>query len=164
MLLLGPCTSTGPPVSRLSEEQVRLIDQSFDAIQEEVAAARRPSQVFFILFVASLLIPLLATGWMLFRAERSAIGHDQALRTLVRYGAGEPVVRHYLEQSLDAGHTLEADLPEGADHWLPRPPRPRSPHHRRKRRRRGETRAPSDPFDPDSHGANQVSPLSRLMP
>ncbi len=103
-----------------------------DNIQEEVAAARRPRQAFFALFVLSLLVPVLAAVWLVYRAERSAVGHDVVLRTLIRHGAGEPVLRHYLNRQEGPQCRLPSGYSNGADLQLPRPHRPR----RRRRRRR----------------------------
>ncbi len=98
VLLLGPCMSSGPPDRGITEEQIRLLNQSLDALHEEVAAVRAPSHGPFILFIASLLAPLLAAVWLLIRAERSVIGADETIRTLVRHGLSEPVLREYLER------------------------------------------------------------------
>ena len=105
-----------------------------DNIQEEVAAARRPRQAFFALFVLSLLVPVLAAVWLLYRAERSAVGHDIVLRTLIRHGAAEPVLRHYLNRQEGPQCRLPSGSANGADLELPRSRR--SGRRRRRRRRR----------------------------
>ena len=97
LLLLGPCTSTGPPDGRGMERQIQLINMSLDAIQEQVAAARRPPLFELVVFVVSLVFPLLGAMWILFRAERSAVGHDQVVRQMIKLWADEMVVRHYME-------------------------------------------------------------------
>lgn len=96
LLLLGPCHATGPPTSNITPEQIALFNQSLDAVQEEVAAARSPSTWPFVLFVLSLLLPLMAAMVLLFRAERSSIGFDEQIRWLVRAGMTPELVHSYL--------------------------------------------------------------------
>jgi hypothetical protein len=80
------------------ERQIQLINMSLDAIHEQVAAVRRPPVFELVVFVVSLVFPLVGAMWILFRAERSTVGHDQVVRRLIKLGADELVVRHYLEQ------------------------------------------------------------------
>lgn len=126
LLFLGPCTSTGPPNVHNLEQQIQLINLSLDAIHEQVAAVRRPPVFELLVFVVSLIVPLVGAMWILFRAERSAVGHDQIVRQLIRLGADELVVRHYLEQvKRPALPSPDADRP--ADCISPRPREPRTP-------------------------------------
>lgn len=126
LLFLGPCTSTGPPDVRGVERQIQLINMSLDAIQEQVAAVRRPPVFELVVFVVSLVFPLVGAMWILFRAERSAVGHDQVVRQLIRLGADELVVRHYLEQvKRPALPSTDADKP--ADCISPRQREPHTP-------------------------------------
>ena len=88
--------ATGPPAPTVSVEQIRLISESLDAVQAEVAAARRPSVIVFALFVLSILAPLAAAAWLVVRAERSSIGEGDMIRALIRAGATEPVLRQFV--------------------------------------------------------------------
>lgn len=133
VLLLGPCVSSGPPDRGITEEQIRLLNQSLDALHEEVAAARAPSHWPFILFIASLLAPLLAAVWLLIRAERSVIGADETIRTLVRHGLSEPVLRQYLDRQ--TGRVPKPEIGPGPTGGRALS-RPREPHRSRKRRMR----------------------------
>lgn len=102
-------------------------------MQEEVAAAKAPSQGGFILFLASILVPVLLGVWLLFRAEHSLIGQDESIRWLVRSGMREPVIRAYLNER--SRKELPADrivLPRPDPMYLPG----RFPRQRRRRRRR----------------------------
>lgn len=137
LLILGPCTSPGPPSPTITEQQMRLINQSLDALHEEVAAARAPSIWPFVLFIVSLLIPLLAGIWILVRAERSVIGSDETIRTLVRHGLSEPVVRLYLDDHAGRPRQPEIGVGPTGGHALPRP---RETHQRRRKRRRRRKR------------------------
>ena len=130
ILVLGPCLSTGPPAvdPRVLNRQIDLVNQSLDSLQEEVAAAQAPSRWPFILFLISILLPLAAGIWLLCRCERSAIGHDQVIRTMIKVGLKEPVIRAYLD---DRGPLLR--LPSGED---PAPPSTPSRWNRSFRRRR----------------------------
>jgi hypothetical protein len=97
------------------------LNQSFDALHEEIAAARAPGVFPFLTLLASLILPLAAAMWMLIRAERSIVSADETLRTLARYGLSERVIRLYLERQpprrLPDGEATRADPPE-----LPQPP------------------------------------------
>ncbi len=125
LLLLGPCTSTGPPDVRGVERQIQLINMSLDAIHEQVAAARRPPVFELVVFVVSLVFPLMGAMWILFRAERSAVGHDQIVRQLIRLGADELVVRHYMEHvKRPALPSTDADKPVDCIRPRPREPTP----------------------------------------
>lgn len=137
LILLGPCTSPGPPSPTITEEQMRLINQSLDVLHEEVAAARTPSIWPFVLFIVSLFIPLLAGIWILVRAERSMIGADETIRTLVRHGLSEPVVRLYLDDHAGRPRPPEIGLGPTGGHALPRP---RDTHQRTRKRRRRRKR------------------------
>ena len=99
MVLLGTCpTSETPSLDpRVLNHQVELVNRSLDTMQEEVAAARVPSRWPFVLFLFSIVAILGAGGWLLWRSERSAIGHDQVIRSMIRVGLKEPVVRAYLD-------------------------------------------------------------------
>ena len=144
LFVLGPCTSTGPPAPTVTEEQMRMINRSFDALHEEVAAARMPSQWPFVLFIIALLIPLLAGVWILIRAERSVIGADETIRTLVRPGLSEPVLRQYLEnQARGAQRPGIAQGSHGAC-ALPRPRDSRGSRRRKRRRRRKHAKRHGD--------------------
>ncbi len=88
--------ATGPPAHTVSVEQIRLISESLDAVQAEVAAARRPSVMVFALFVLSILAPLAAAAWLVVRAERSSIGEGDMIRALIRAGATEPVLQQFV--------------------------------------------------------------------
>ena len=127
LLFLGPCTSTGPPNVDDLRQQIRLINMSLDAIHEQVAAARRPPIFELIVFVVSLVMPLVGAVWFLFRAERSAVGHDQVVRQLIRLGADELVVRNYIEHvKRPVLPSLDAD--RSADCLSPRPSERHAPH------------------------------------
>ena len=143
LLVLGPCTSPGPPSPTVTEEQMRLLNQSLEALHEEVAAARSPSTWPFVLFIVSLLVPLLAGIWILVRAERSVIGADETIRTLVRHGLSEPVVRLYLDDQAGRPHRPEIGVGPTGGHALSRP---RETHQRtRKRRRRRKRKSKRHP-------------------
>jgi hypothetical protein len=71
LCVLGPCLSTGSPRSDVTSEQIALLNYSLDALHEEVAAARAPSAWPFLLFLLSILLPLVSAIWLLLRAERS---------------------------------------------------------------------------------------------
>ncbi len=58
LLLLGPCTSIGPPDVRGMERQIQLINMSLDAIHEQVAAVARPPVFELVVFVVSLVFPI----------------------------------------------------------------------------------------------------------
>jgi hypothetical protein len=134
LLLLGTCIPTrAPKPDNITAEQIHIIDQTFAALHEEIAAARRPDRGAFVIFVLSLLVPLCAAIWLLRRAERSAIGEGQMLRLLARLGADEPATRQFLQQSLR--RSLPPALP-GRPASLP-PPRSHGPSGRRSGRRRG---------------------------
>ena len=117
---------------------MRLFNQSLDALHEEVAAARAPSHWPFLLFVASLLIPLLVGVWLLVRAERSVIGADETIRTLVRHGLSEPVIRLYLHDQAGRPQRPDIGLGPTGGRVLPRP-RETHPRRRKRRRRRKQT-------------------------
>ena len=99
MVLLGTCPSNEAPTvdPRVVGQQIKLVNQSLESLQEEVAAARTPSRWQLVLFMMSILAPLGAGIWLLWRAEQAVIGHDQVTRTMIRVGLKEPVVRAYLE-------------------------------------------------------------------
>ncbi len=99
--VLGPCLSTGPPAvdPRVIGHQLELVNQTLDVLHEEVAAAQSPSRWPFVLFMFSILAPLGAGIWLLWRCEKSLIGHDQVIRTMIRSGLKESVVQAYLEDT-----------------------------------------------------------------
>jgi hypothetical protein len=126
--------STGPPDRGLTEQQLTLLNQSLDALHEEVAAARAPSTWPFVLFVLSILLPLAAGIWLIFRAEHSQLGHDEQLRWLIRSGMTPTVIHAYLEQS----HRPQLQGPQDPKLTFLR--RPIMPPRRRWRRRRHRQR------------------------
>ncbi len=126
LLLFGPCRATGPPDPPITDQQLQVVTHTLDALHEEIDAARTPTIAPFLLFLLSVLLPLLLAGWLLIRAERSIIGADETIRTLVRHGLSEPLVRHHLQQR--ARSQLPDNPPVG------QLPRPRRRHRQRKRR------------------------------
>jgi len=133
LALAGPCTSSDRPAidPRIVGKQLELINGSLEVLQEEVAAAQSPSRWSFALFIVSILAPLGAAVWMLWRSEKSAIGHDTVIRAMVRSGFKESVVNAYLMESvkrpqlpapLSSGHPINAPIRRG---------RRRSRHRRR---------------------------------
>ena len=115
--ILGPCLSTGPPAvdPRIIGQQIKLVNETMDVLQEEVAAAQAPSRWPFILFLISILLPLAAGMWLIWRSEESAIGHDHVMRTMIRAGFKESMIGAYLD---DSSHSL--DLPSVNRRALPR--------------------------------------------
>ncbi len=113
LAVLGPCLSTGPPPvdPRVVQHQLELVNTTLDALHEEVAAARSPSSWPFALFIGSILAPLGAGIWLLWRCERSVIGHDAVIRTMIRAGLQESVIRGY---AVDA-HRRSGTLPASDD-------------------------------------------------
>src|SRR5205814_8642786 len=79
--VLGPCLSTGPPAvdPRVITQQIKLVNETMGVLQEEVAAAQAPSRWPFVLFLCSIVFPLAAGIWLLWRSEASAIGHDHVV-------------------------------------------------------------------------------------
>ena len=98
ILLATPWAWTGPPADGHTQGQMQRINAVLDAMHEEVAATRRSWQPWLAVFVVTLFAPLLFAGWILVRAERSVVGHDEMIRALVRLGADLPVVRQYLRE------------------------------------------------------------------
>lgn len=129
---LGPCLSTGPPDinPRVVQHQLELVHSTLDALHEEVAAARSPSVWPFVIFIGSVLAPLGAGIWLLWRCERSTVGHDQVIRTLVRSGLGESVVHGYV------GDVHRRSILTAPDDRPLLPARPVTSHLRRRHRRR----------------------------
>ncbi len=144
LAVLGPCLSTGPPdVSpRVVQHQIELVNATLDALHEEVAAARSPSSWPFVLFIGSILAPLAAGIWLLWRCERSVIGHDAVIRTLVRAGLQESIIRGYAVDAHRRSGTLPAsdDRPRLRLAPVQRPARP--PHRRRWWRKRRKDEPP----------------------
>ena len=134
LFLLGTCPSNeGPPIDpRVVGQQIKLVNQSLESLQEEVAAARTPSRWQLVLFMMSILAPLGAGIWLLWRAEQAVIGHDQVTRAMVRVGLKEPVIRAYLS---DRGPLLR--LPSSESPASPLTPRRWRRGPRRRRRWRG---------------------------
>jgi hypothetical protein len=136
---------------------MHVLNRTLDALQEEVVAARAPSTVPLILFVLSVLLPLAAGVWLLARAERSAIGTDETIRTLLQCGLAEPVIRQYLPQQ------TRPVLP-GPDSYAPRPPVQQRARRRRRRRRRGRAacRSAQDVDPPAPSTPTGDSPMLKL--
>jgi hypothetical protein len=132
-LLLKSCIPTGLPDRPITEEQIHTINQTFDALHEEVAAARAPRTAPFLLFLASVLLPLAAALWLLRRAERSLIGADETLRILARHGLSEAAIKQYLQRQASPQQLAEPDANRAGRPELPRPREPRG-----RRRRRGD--------------------------
>ena len=141
--LMATCLSTGPSSidPRVINRQYEIVNETVDLLHEEIAASRAPSLGPFLLFVFSILVPICAAAWLLWRAERSVIGQDQEIRTMVRLGLGEPIVRTYLE---DGRPKLRLPGPEDAGQLIgPPPTRGRRRHrHRRRWRKRAEDETP----------------------
>lgn len=133
-MLLATCDPGLPSAAELSREQLRLMNQDLDALHEEVVAARAPSQWPFVLFLGSILLPLAAAMWLLSQAQRSVIGADETIRTLLHCGLSDPVIRHYLAQHAPRRRLAGPVLPRGSQRPATRPRRRRG---RRRRRRRG---------------------------
>lgn len=113
ILLAAPFVWIGPPADRPTQGQMQRINAALDAMHEEVAATRRSWQPWLAVFVVSLFAPLLFAGWILVRAERSVVGHDEMIRALVRLGAEEPVVHQYLRQHDRPGLPAETESEPG---------------------------------------------------
>lgn len=135
---LGPCLSTGPPEvnPRVVQQQIELVHSTLDALHEEVAAARSPSGWPFVLFITAILAPLAAGIWLLWRCERSVIGHDAVIRTLVRAGLGESVVHGYV------GDVHRRSVLSAPDDRPLLPARSITQHTRRRHRRRWRRKHP----------------------
>ena len=141
VLILATYRATSPPAHTVSVEQIRLIGESLDAVQAEVAAARRPSVMVFALFVLSILAPLAAAAWLVVRAERSSIGEGDMIRALIFAGATEPVLRQFV-----------ADAERGRLPFTALTRRPFSTHEPRRPRNDewdAERRAAGSPCEPD---------------
>ena len=128
--MLSTCLPTGPPRTDVTEAQLQLLTDSLDAIHLEVAAARRPSTWSFALFLLSILLPLCAAIWLVFRAERSALDHDAGIRTMLSDGLSQEVVLAYLEISVGRPQLTGPTLNQQ------RLPKHVSQHRRPRRRRR----------------------------
>ena len=99
--VLGECLSTGPPIdARVIERQIQIVNQSLDVLHEEIAASRSPSRWPLIFFAFTILAPLLAAIWLLWRAESSVIAHDKVIRVMTQAGLGEAIVKAYLMDPL----------------------------------------------------------------
>lgn len=107
-------------------------------------AARTPSQWPFVLFLTSLFVPLLAGLWILIRAERSLIGEDETIRTLVRHGLSEPVLRQYLENQARGAQRPGIVQGSHGARALPRPRDSRGSRRRKRRRRRKHAKRHGD--------------------
>jgi hypothetical protein len=131
-VFMGTCLSTGPPSidPRVINRQYEIVNQTVDLLHEEVAASRAPGRGAFFLFIFSIIIPVCAAVWLLWRAERSVIGQDQEIRTMVRMGLGEPIIRTYVE----AEHTKQR-LPANGDAVRLIGPPPKRGRRRRRWRR-----------------------------
>jgi hypothetical protein len=125
---MGTCLSTGPPSidPRVINRQYEIVNQMVDLLHEEITASRAPSRGPFTLFILSILVPVCAAVWLLWRAERSVIGQDQEIRTMVRMGLGEPIVRTYLDDGRAGQKLLASEDTKPVN----------GPPHKRRRRRR----------------------------
>jgi hypothetical protein len=145
--LLGPCQSTGPPTdARNMARQIELINQSFDALEEEVTAAQAPSHGPFLIFILSVLLPMGAAFWLIWRAECSAVHHDQVLRAMVQLGFEEPLINTYVRRIPD-------QLP-GPNLPFIRRAVARKSHHKHRRRRKWRRKLDSE--DPNSESDSRL--------
>jgi len=90
MVMLGTCESGGndkpPSPSAISSRQIEMLNSQINALHEEIAACRTPTDWALLALVISVAVPLVLAVVLLLRAERTSLHNDEIIRHVARTG------------------------------------------------------------------------------